>query len=73
MFDGIKSGFMSGVIGSIVISIIFIFNITLTLVRGPMDFIGGFAVLFGLIFAALAVLFASIGGVIGVKIRSAWE
>jgi len=73
MFDGIKSGFMSGFIGSLIISIIFLFNISLTLVRGPMDFIGGFVVLFGLIFTALAVLFASIGAVIGVKIRSFWK
>lgn len=71
MFDGIKSGFLSGFIGSLIISVIFLYNITLTLIRGPMDFIGGFVVLFGLVFTALAVLFASIGAVIGVKIRSA--
>ncbi|OPY43038.1 MAG: hypothetical protein A4E42_01465 [Methanoregulaceae archaeon PtaU1.Bin222] len=73
IFDGIKSGFMSGFIGSLVICIIILFNITLTLIRGPMDFIGGFVVLFGLIFTALAILFASIGGVIGVKIRDTWK
>jgi len=71
MFNGIKSGFLSGFIGSLIISVIFLYNITLTLIRGPMDFIGGFVVLFGLVFTALAVLFASIGAVIGVKIRSA--
>lgn len=71
IFNGIKSGFLSGFIGSLIISVIFLYNITLTLIRGPMDFIGGFVVLFGLIFTAIAVLFASIGAVIGVKIRSA--
>lgn len=73
MFDGIKSGFMSGFIGSLIISVIFTFSSILSLVRGPMDFIGGFMILFCLILTAIALLFASIGAVIGVTIRSVWE
>lgn len=73
MFNGIKSGFMSGFIGSLIISVIFLFTLAVTLIRGPMDFIGSFMIFFCLILTALAVLFASIGAVIGVKIRSAWK
>ncbi len=67
--DGIKSGFMSGLVGSVIFAVPLVWILIISSLRRSVDFVAGLGILFGLIFAALAVLFASIGTVIGAMIR----
>jgi len=67
--DGIKSGFMSGLIGSVIIAVPLVWILIISVFHGPVNFVAGLGILFGLIFAALAVLFTSLGAIIGVMVR----
>jgi hypothetical protein len=69
--DGIKSGAWSGFLGSVIIAIYIAGIVVISLLRGPLDFVAGMGILFGLVFTALAVLFASAGGGIGAICKKA--
>lgn len=69
VMDGIYSGLKCGFLGGVFLAVPITAAVISSLLRGPLDFIGGMAILFGLIFVGLAALLASAGAVIGVLVR----
>jgi hypothetical protein len=63
--EGIKSGFMCGLIGSIISAMPLVGIFAISLISKTADFVLGLGILFMLVFTALAVLFASAGAVLG--------
>jgi peptidoglycan/LPS O-acetylase OafA/YrhL len=69
--DGIKSGAMSGFLGSVILAVPFMMILGIALMEGSAGFVAGMGILFGLVFTALAVLFASAGGGVGAICKKA--
>jgi ABC-type transport system involved in cytochrome c biogenesis permease subunit len=69
VMDGIYSGLKCGFLGGVILAVVIVAAVISSLLKGPLDFIAGMAIFLGLIFVALAALFASAGSVIWVMVR----
>lgn len=69
IMGGIYSGLICGFLGGVFAAVPIVAAVISSLIKGPLDFIAGMAILFGLSFVALAVLFASAGAAMGVMVR----
>jgi len=73
VMDGIKSSSISGLISSAFLGVIIILSVIGSIISGGDGYMEGWAILFILIFTALAIIIASVGAVVGVTVRKIWR
>ena len=73
VMDGIKSGSMSGLIGSAFIGVIFILSVISSFISGTVGYMTGWAFMFVRIFTVLSIIIASVGAVLGATVRKIWR
>jgi len=70
--DGIRSGFWSGLIGSLFIAVPFVWLLVSTLLSGTAGFVEGLAIPLGLLFGIGVTILASIAAGIGIMVKRAF-